>query len=989
MISKEMNPTKTQSPMPNQRALWLAAVIPFLALLAQAQSVVNVAPFGSVQDAIDAAMPGDTLLMSAGTFEPTGTIVLNKDGLVLKGAGADATTIDISGFDAWGIHLSADHLLLEGFRVVGDANNNQQYAIHSDPGTASLTVRSVSISGNDRTGLDLNGVDGGLIEDVSSTGAASGYGIALSSCANITLQDITTSGNAWGNVGIYPSATQFQGAIEAPSGIVFMDDLSLEGGFITVQPGALASGGTWEPVISTTDETDALYAANADVRVPEAMSYVTQAVRVDGLDNRAVGAPEDILALMPSIASLEAAPGVPLFGPQTFTDLETGVSLVYELGCTDDAACNYSETATVDDGSCQTPADLYGGDQYDCDGNIPGCMDPDALNYNAEANISAECIYLPAGCIPMFDPAIDDTTRVSCVDLLPHPDSIPQLTAYDPCNPDNVIPVLSSLEDYDLETACGQFVTYRHLALNIEVGVINVQYQTFMVDDTTGPVITSMPVDLVLDCALAGDSANWGAIEAVDACHDLMGISYMMDSMYVDTVNFPICDGNWLIARSVAAMDLCGNATEASYVITVRDLVPPTLANVPASDSLSCLDALPTDNDVPLHSDLCSGSSMNLTEFMVEGDCPENFTLTRTFVATDGCGNFASAEQIVTVEDTLQPTILTTPPNLMVDCGDMVLDSTITAMDQCSAYTLSIMDSTVLGDCPQEYTILRTHSATDACGNVASYVQTIEYVDNEAPIFTDLIPFATAGCADVNTPLAAAFDSCGTTEVTYSAYAAEGGQIRLYTATDACGNSVQGLQMVDFGADPECAGCTDPLAMNYDAAATLDDGGCNYNGLYDQSGECVEDADQDGVCDLLEIVGCTDVEACNYLPSATDAGPCDYPANTNRDCNGECIADSDDDGVCDADEVEGCLDGDACNFSAVATENNQALCSYGCYGCTYESAMNYDATATRDDGLCAFAPTVDPSCEGDANGDGQVGIEDLLEVLANFAEVCE
>ena len=51
--------------------------------------------------------------------------------------------------------------------------------------------------------------------------------------------------------------------------------------------------------------------------------------------------------------------------------------------------------------------------------------------------------------------------------------------------------------------------------------------------------------------------------------------------------------------------------------------------------------------------------------------------------------------------------------------------------------------------------------------------------------------------------------------------------------------------------------------------------------------------------------------------------------------------------------------------------------------------MNYDATATRDDGLCAFAPTVDPSCEGDANGDGQVGIEDLLEVLANFAEICE
>lgn len=977
MISKEMNPTKTQSPMPNQRALWLAAVIPFLALVAQAQSVVNVAPFGSVQDAIDAAMPGDTLLMSAGTFEPSGPIVLNKDGLVLKGAGTDATIIDISGNPTWAIHLAADDLLLDGFSVANIPTSGA--GISTEPGIANLTVRSVSISGQGyHFGLDLHQVNGGLIEDVtvSSTGG-SDYGITLWGCTDITLQDIAASGHDLGNVRIV------KGDDAAPAGIELKNDLDLEGGYIMVS----ASGGDTGPVISTTDSTDVAYALDADVRVPETMSFVSQvATDLDSIFLN-VGTPEDILTLMADVS----ASGY--FGSaveeQTFTDLETGVSLVYELGCTNDAACNYSETATVDDGSCETPADLYGGDQFDCNGNIPGCMDPDALNYVAEADLSTPCIYLPAGCIPMFDPAIDDTTRVSCVDLLPHPDSIPQLTAYDPCNSDNVIPVLSSLEDYDLETACGQFVTYRHLALNIEVGVINVQYQTFMVDDTTGPVITSMPADLVLDCALAGDSANWGAIEAVDACHDLMGISYMMDSMYVDTVNFPICDGNWLIARSVAAMDVCGNATEASYVITVRDLVPPTLANVPASDSLSCLDALPTDNDVPLHSDLCSGSSMTLTEFMVEGDCPENFTLTRTFVATDGCGNSASAEQIVTVEDTLQPTILTTPPNLMVDCGDMVMDSTITAMDQCSAYTLSMMDSTVLGDCPQEYTILRTHSAMDACGNVASHVQTIEYVDNEAPIFTDLIPFAAAGCADVDTPLATAFDSCGTTEVTFSAYAAEGGQIRLYTATDACGNSVQGLQMVDFGTDPECAGCTDALAMNYDAAATLDDGSCNYNGLYDQSGECVEDADEDGVCDLLEIVGCTDAEACNYLPSATDAGPCDYPADANRDCNGECIADSDGDGVCDADEVEGCLDGDACNFSEVATEDNQALCTYDCYGCTYESATNYDATATRDDGLCAFAPTVDPSCEGDANGDGQVGIEDLLEVLANFAEICE
>tara|TARA_B110000046_G_scaffold185954_1_gene230743 strand:+ start:3446 stop:12727 length:9282 start_codon:yes stop_codon:yes gene_type:complete len=60
-------------------------------------------------------------------------------------------------------------------------------------------------------------------------------------------------------------------------------------------------------------------------------------------------------------------------------------------------------------------------------------------------------------------------------------------------------------------------------------------------------------------------------------------------------------------------------------------------------------------------------------------------------------------------------------------------------------------------------------------------------------------------------------------------------------------------------------GCTDPLADNYDASATTDDGSCNYPVIRE---------------------GCTDVLACNYDNLATDdngscnyVGPCEY-------CNG-------------------------------------------------------------------------------------------------------
>ena len=34
------------------------------------------------------------------------------------------------------------------------------------------------------------------------------------------------------------------------------------------------------------------------------------------------------------------------------------------LGCTDDSACNFDETANTDDGSCE-----YSDENFDCDGN--------------------------------------------------------------------------------------------------------------------------------------------------------------------------------------------------------------------------------------------------------------------------------------------------------------------------------------------------------------------------------------------------------------------------------------------------------------------------------------------------------------------------------------------------------------------------------------------------------------------------------------------
>ena len=179
-------------------------------------------------------------------------------------------------------------------------------------------------------------------------------------------------------------------------------------------------------------------------------------------------------------------------------------------------------------------------------------------------------------------------------------------------------------------------------------------------------------------------------------------------------------------------------------------------------------------------------------------------------------------------------------------------------------------------------------------------------------------------------------------------------------------------------------GCTDEIACNYNADATEDDGSCEYaEPLYDCDGNCLNDANGDGICD--EVGGCTDEMACNYNYQATeDDGSCEYAADF-YDCDGNCLMDTDGDGVCDELEVAGCTDLTACNYDETATDDDGSCffaedfydCDGNCLndedmdgicdelevaGCTSPYACNYNDAATDDDGSCVVV--------GDACDDG-------------------
>ena len=57
--------------------------------------------------------------------------------------------------------------------------------------------------------------------------------------------------------------------------------------------------------------------------------------------------------------------------------------------------------------------------------------------------------------------------------------------------------------------------------------------------------------------------------------------------------------------------------------------------------------------------------------------------------------------------------------------------------------------------------------------------------------------------------------------------------------------------------------------------------------FYDCEGNCLTDSDGDGVCNELEVLGCTDESFCNYNPQATeDNGSCGEEQQVNDLCTG-------------------------------------------------------------------------------------------------------
>jgi len=103
------------------------------------------------------------------------------------------------------------------------------------------------------------------------------------------------------------------------------------------------------------------------------------------------------------------------------------------------------------------------------------------------------------------------------------------------------------------------------------------------------------------------------------------------------------------------------------------------------------------------------------------------------------------------------------------------------------------------------------------------------------------------------------------------------------------------------------------------------------------------------------VTGCTDSTACNFDAEATSD-------------DGSCIP-------------SGCMDSEACNYNALAECEGEG-CDYSCCpgpGCCGDG-MYWDYEASQ----CAIIET----CQDDLDGDGVIGVNDLMQLLSSFGTDC-
>ena len=127
-----------------------------------------------------------------------------------------------------------------------------------------------------------------------------------------------------------------------------------------------------------------------------------------------------------------------------------------------------------------------------------------------------------------------------------------------------------------------------------------------------------------------------------------------------------------MIYRFWTLADDCGNDTTITQLITLVDIVPPSMIP-PADITLSCTDDpydLGLTGQLVNVSDNCSSGILNsiFSDSIVVSDlCEQNVIIYRTWAVEDACGNDTMTIQVISIQDVVPP-VFTVPEGITLEC---------------------------------------------------------------------------------------------------------------------------------------------------------------------------------------------------------------------------------------------------------------------------------------------------------------------------------
>ncbi len=367
----------------------------------------------------------------------------------------------------------------------------------------------------------------------------------------------------------------------------------------------------------------------------------------------------------------------------------------------------------------------------------------------------------------------------------------PTVTVSDLCD---LTPLLTFAEAISPGTCPNNGVITRTWKAIDACGNVNEKIQKITLQDTEAPTFINPPSSVTVNCDLVPPVTNPQISDNCDISPTLV---------FSETTDVG-CLGNYKIIRKWVATDNCNNSKTYEQTITVNDLIAPVIIGVPNDVTVNCINIPPivtltaTDN--------CDNNpSLTFLETKVLGSCVNNYVLLRKWTSLDKCGNKTEKTQTITVQDNEKPVFTNTPVDLNLSCTDPIVEFIPTATDNCSGLVIiTKSENKTIGSCPQNYTLEKTWTATDVCGNTSNIIQKISVVDKVAPLWNFTPSDTVAACSELNIPnILTATDNCSlTVPVKYTEVKVPGtctnnyNLIRTWEATDGCGNDITHKQMI-------------------------------------------------------------------------------------------------------------------------------------------------------------------------------------------------